>query len=405
MLFNDFVKLAEKKYGDIRLADLARELDVSSQVINGWRLRNKVPYKYVKQLSGTDSIATKNIDQNIKSDIIVKNQSKVDNESDFKDLILIIKKIFRSLANNLKLLFLITSSVIIMAAINVFFIIQPEYTSKCKILPLPSDQASSLQGLATTFGVPSLAKGTNIDINSPILYPAILKSRKLSQEILKTKFNSKKQKKKLPLYDILNIENRQAAVDFLIKKIGVDTQRNSTLIGISVTASEPVLAKDIADTVIKKLNDLQRYYKVSRVSEKRKFIEERIQQISNDLKSAEIALREFREKNRNIFSSPTLKLEESRLMRNEASYLEIYLTLNSELERSKIEEVEKGSMLAIIDAPEVPQVRSRPARKKSMLLAIVIGLITSTSVIFIFEQLRAFSIKSIGDLWRYLKTI
>ena len=40
MLFNDFVKLAQQKFGEIRLADLARELDVSAQVINGWKLED-----------------------------------------------------------------------------------------------------------------------------------------------------------------------------------------------------------------------------------------------------------------------------------------------------------------------------------------------------------------------------
>ena len=53
MLFNDFVKLAQQKFGEIRLADLARELDVSAQVINGWKFRDKVPYKYVKKLNDT----------------------------------------------------------------------------------------------------------------------------------------------------------------------------------------------------------------------------------------------------------------------------------------------------------------------------------------------------------------
>ena len=61
MLFNDFVKLAQQKFGEIRLADLARELDVSAQVINGWKLRDKVPYKYVKKLNDTFSTTANKI--------------------------------------------------------------------------------------------------------------------------------------------------------------------------------------------------------------------------------------------------------------------------------------------------------------------------------------------------------
>ena len=402
MLFNDFIKLARQRFGDIRLADLARELDVSAQVINGWKLRDKVPYKYVKILNNTFSKIVNRIDQDYESNVVEENLSAEKKRSDFYEIFLIAKSIYQSIMNNFALFVLILSLIVTATAINVIFIVKPQYTSVCKILPLPSDQASSLQGLATTFGVPSLAKGTSIDINSPILYPAILKSRTLSQEVLKLKFNSEKHSKKIPLYEILGINDKRKAVDYLLSQINIKTERNSTLIGISVTASEPKLAKDIADSVIKKLNDLQRGYKISRVSEKRKFIDERIQKISNDLKFAETALREFREKNRNIFSSPTLKLEESRLMRNESSYLEIYLTLNSELERTKIEEVEKGSMLAIIDAPEVPQARSSPNRKRSIYISIIVAMIISTTIVHCLSLVRKYKIRRISDVTSYI---
>ena len=70
MLFNDFIKLARQRFGDIRLADLARELDVSAQVINGWKLRDKVPYKYVKILNNTFSKIVNRIDQDYESNVV-----------------------------------------------------------------------------------------------------------------------------------------------------------------------------------------------------------------------------------------------------------------------------------------------------------------------------------------------
>ena len=35
-------------FGTERPADIAKELNVSPQVINNWKLRDTVPYKYVK---------------------------------------------------------------------------------------------------------------------------------------------------------------------------------------------------------------------------------------------------------------------------------------------------------------------------------------------------------------------
>ena len=50
MTFKELKKVFEKEFQIIRLADIARELDVTPQVVNNWKLRNQVPYNYVKVL-------------------------------------------------------------------------------------------------------------------------------------------------------------------------------------------------------------------------------------------------------------------------------------------------------------------------------------------------------------------
>ena len=48
MKFTELLKLLERHYGTERLADIAKELDVTPQVVNNWKIRNHVPYKYIK---------------------------------------------------------------------------------------------------------------------------------------------------------------------------------------------------------------------------------------------------------------------------------------------------------------------------------------------------------------------
>ena len=48
MTFKELQKTIEKELGVIKLADIAREFNVSPQVINNWKARDQVPYKYVK---------------------------------------------------------------------------------------------------------------------------------------------------------------------------------------------------------------------------------------------------------------------------------------------------------------------------------------------------------------------
>ena len=50
MTFNEFQKIFESKFGINHLADIARELKVTPQVVSNWKSRDRVPYKYVKKL-------------------------------------------------------------------------------------------------------------------------------------------------------------------------------------------------------------------------------------------------------------------------------------------------------------------------------------------------------------------
>ena len=52
MTFTEIQKIFEDKFGTNRLADLARELGVTPQVVSNWKSRNQVPYKYIKILRG-----------------------------------------------------------------------------------------------------------------------------------------------------------------------------------------------------------------------------------------------------------------------------------------------------------------------------------------------------------------
>ena len=50
MTFKELKHYLEKNFGTSKLADIAREMNVSPQVVNNWKSRNQVPYKYIKNL-------------------------------------------------------------------------------------------------------------------------------------------------------------------------------------------------------------------------------------------------------------------------------------------------------------------------------------------------------------------
>ena len=60
-------------------------------------------------------------------------------------------------------------------------------------------------------------------------------------------------------------------------------------------------------------------------------------------------LKNFRQKNRNILSSPELLLEQTRLIRNVEVQSQLYITLLSQYELVSIEESENFSFIEILD--------------------------------------------------------
>jgi len=50
MTYDDLKSIIEKNFGTTRPEDIAKELEVSPQVVSNWKSRNQVPYKYVKKI-------------------------------------------------------------------------------------------------------------------------------------------------------------------------------------------------------------------------------------------------------------------------------------------------------------------------------------------------------------------
>ena len=77
------------------------------------------------------------------------------------------------------------------------------------------------------------------------------------------------------------------------------------LISLFVLSEEPILSAQIADSLNKNLGKLMNEYKLNRVLEKKSFIETRLNELNAKLIISEEKLRDFRQQNRSIYSSPT----------------------------------------------------------------------------------------------------
>ena len=305
--------------------------------------------------------------------------------------------IFYILKKHLKLLIGVTLSTTTLTALYVFLLAQPVYLATAKLVPTGDDNSiSNIQGLASQFGFAlPLQSGSSIAFAD--IYPEIVKSRKLTGILLDRKFNPRKYGQNQTLLTILTRQNRlekygaterfKRAGKILQDDINISKARLTSIITLDVGAFEPDLSAALANAIISESDKLQRQFKTHQVAEKRLFIEDRINDGKVELESAQEDLKEFRERNRQVQYSPALMLEEERLTTETEVHKGIFITLKEQYELTKIEEVEEGTTVQVLDEPVAPYEKSSPKVFLTLFLAMFIGL---GSAIFIAIGMEGF---------------
>ena len=292
--------------------------------------------------------------------------------------------IFYILKKHLKLLIGVTLSTTILASLYVFLLAQPVYVATAKLVPTGDDNSiSDIQGLVSQFGF-SLPMKSGSSISFADIYPEIVKSRKLTGILLERKFNTKKYGQNQTLLVILTRQNRlgkygaderfKRASEIFQDDINIYKARLTSIITLDVGAFEPDLSATLATAIITESDKLQRQFKTHQIAEKRSFIEGRIKDSKAELEAAQEDLKKFRERNRQVQYSPTLMLEEERLTTETEVQTGIFITLKEQYELAKIEEVEEGATVQVLDEPVAPYKKSSPKVFLSLFLAVFIGL-------------------------------
>ena len=289
-------------------------------------------------------------------------------------------------------------SSILLMAVYVFWIADPVYTSVSKVLPVSEDGSTSsngFSGVAAQLGINiPLSIGGTVPWDE--IYPEIVQSSNLLATLLEGMYITEKYGQKL-LKEILYSEHRSTkypegewfnrAVTELRKMIKISKDRLSPIVTLEVEAFEPQFAAELSKNLIEESGQIQRQLKTSRVRKKRLFIEERLIEVSVEMKAKEQNLREFREKNRNMSTSPSLLMQTQEMGREVDLQNSLYVTLKTQYEKAKIDEVERDDMVQLIDGPNIPAKLTRPRRGLSIILALFFGIFLSIFTIFFKENL------------------
>ncbi|MCH8305569.1 MAG: hypothetical protein IIB94_10635 [Candidatus Marinimicrobia bacterium] len=298
-----------------------------------------------------------------------------------------------------------------------FFILlfsEPYYTSSVTILPPESSSSggvlSSFQGAASSlFGInPSSSPDVTL------LYDDIIRSRRVSRNILMSEFQTVEFDEPIKLIDYFRIvadsesELLQRATKVYNGMISIIIDPISKKSMIMVTTPEAQLSADIANQLVFELDKFNTELATEKAVESRVFIEGRLTTTKLLLRGAEEAVKEFRENNKRIENSPQLQLEQGRLVREVRIQEEVFITLKKELETVKIEEVKNLPSVRVLDEAIAPYTKTGPLRRKAMLIAMVVAFALGIGMTYLWEFTEKASSdsgisNSIKKLWNILK--
>ncbi|MBI89837.1 MAG: hypothetical protein CMG60_07105 [Candidatus Marinimicrobia bacterium] len=317
--------------------------------------------------------------------------STASNEEDLitlMDIILI-------LARQFKVIIITPTIFCTLAIIYVLLFLKPVYTSTSKIMSSSTGGGSMSQasGLAAQFGI-------NIpESNSETkwVYPEIIKSRTLSRSMLKRKFDTIEFGRQKTLLDILTNDLKSSnndlttlevlAVDKFLGMLDVNEDIKTSIVSLSVSASEPLFALEINKTLIEELDTHQRKYNKTKTGDTKRFIKERIIDTEKELIAAEENLKIFRDRNRRIENSPALQLEQQRFEREVAVLTSVFTTLKQQFETTKIEEVKETDYVVILDSPNLP-IFSSSSKRDIVIACGFIGILLGVIFGFLIDYVN-----------------
>tara|TARA_B100001057_G_scaffold487981_1_gene571553 strand:+ start:3519 stop:4550 length:1032 start_codon:yes stop_codon:yes gene_type:complete len=194
-----------------------------------------------------------------------------------------------------------------------------------------------------------------------------------------------------------NLSAQQKA-EFFSKKYIKDNlsyfeDRKTHLHRISFKGKNLELTEQITENIFKSILQYSNKVTNDKATEKRMFIQGRLDDIGKELELAENEKLNFLEKNK-IISSPSLILQENRIEKNIRLYQSLFISLSDQLELAKIDEKDVTSPIVILDEPIMSYFRVG----RSLLTNILIIFSILASLFLVFE-----GFKNRKDLFIYNK--
>jgi uncharacterized protein involved in exopolysaccharide biosynthesis len=277
----------------------------------------------------------------------------------------------------------------------------PEYTAESHFMPQGSDGGTSrLVGLAAQFGFDLGGSGGSQSLG---FYVRLLNTRPLLSGAVQTQYSFAtdaigRDSLSGTLVELYGVRGEtptgrlRGAIEVLRSKLSVRTDGGAGVVSVRVQARWPELAEQINQRLLDLVSRFNLETRQSEAAIERRFVEQRVRDVRQELASAEADLQEFLERNRDVSSSPRLSFEMGRLQRRISEKQLVATTLAQAYEEARIAEVRDTPVITILDGPQ-DSALATGTLVRSSLLALLLGFFVAVAA----GLVRAFLERARGD--------
>lgn len=293
----------------------------------------------------------------------------------------------------------VTLAAMLLAGIHAYML-PDRYRSRASILP--SGQTDRLADLKSLAG---LASGAPSAENSSELYPTILRSHTVLNEVLaaQLEYDDDGRSVRTGLPEYFAESNPDLLRDALAGITTIGVSKRTGEIEIVVETTSPGLSRAVLAEYIRQLENYNLYERKSQARENVEYLAGQLELTLAELAAAEDSLSRFQNLNRNwpMTSDPDLLKQLARYRRDVEVKTRTYAFLVQEYEVASIEARKDVPIVRLLDSPSLPTMKSGPARKVRVILAGFGALALMLLVVVIREAFRRQS-DSAGEIVRDL---
>lgn len=304
----------------------------------------------------------------------------------------------------------------VVVALVVGFSIPKEYTARVTVAPETANNGKSMSGgLSALAGMAGIDLGSmqNNDALSPELYPDIVKSIPFSVEIFDVKVTDMEGKLNTTVYEYLDeyqkkpwwghvigapfkalgwivkkikgeeennnddknvnpfrLTNKQSAIiNELSKRIIVEVDKKTSVVMISVTMQDPLIAATLTNEVMNKLQDYITEYRTNKARKDLEYTQKLYEESMQNYHKLQQEYAQYVDRNHNV-SLRSAQTYQDRLKNEMELAFNVYNQTAQQLQVAKAKVQEDTPVYTVVEAATVPLSASKP-----MKMMILIGFV------------------------------